>query len=111
MENTLENKQKFFAQYYGQPILSDVSHGFQGDNEANNWHQLFENNYLDLKKIDSITDKDSVLLGFEDSADFFSNGSVHDMKDDLRLLGYAIDWADVSVEEQIEFGWTKLRAD
>ncbi len=109
IQNTLENKAKFFAQYWGQNVLdfndsgaiSTVRYEVQGD--------IDEYMYLELTNIDNITDEHANILGFENAADFFINGSMHAMFDDLRLLGYAVDWSDLSVTEINEFGWIKLK--
>lgn len=115
MENTLENKAKFFAQYYGQNILMDISHGFKSDNEPSNWHQSFYNNYLEVKPLSSITDEDAVLLNFKDAKEFLNisafmqNGICFFNELDLiRSLGYAVEYMGLRVEKQIEYGWVKI---
>lgn len=62
MENTLENKAKFFAQYWGQLIIGDVNNA--GEKviypvEKSNMYR-FEETRLELKPISSITDEDAI---------------------------------------------------
>lgn len=114
MENTLENKAKFFAQYWGQKLLAVTVN-------ENDFRQKIGNTYMgkyhvemchvELKDIDNITDEHAVMLGFENASDFFIDGSTYAMIDDLRLLGYAVDWSDLSVDEMIDFGWIKLKSE
>lgn len=131
MENTLENKGKFFAQYYGQQILK--------------WHDkgmilkmiwtdlrndLKENHYLEIKPLSSITDEDAYLVakisfrGEEyhsseigkrlvqsvesENASYFSGALCCAIYDYLRSKGYALPYMGLNVEKQIEYGWIKL---
>ena len=100
MKNTLENKTKFFAQYYGQKVLLD-------DNLTVNFTRLhygiedFKNWWLELKPLSEISNEDALEI-----SDFvYADRKV----DYLRSKGYAIPWNGISVEEMIEFGWVKLK--
>lgn len=105
MENTLENKVKFFAQYWGQKVMTNGRSLF----EVSYLDEPRDNEYLELKNIDHITDEEVDMLGFDDVNHFFIAGDVNNMKDELRLLGFAVEWAGWSVEELISFGWIKLK--
>ncbi|MDQ1855729.1 hypothetical protein [Chryseobacterium sp. WLY505] len=111
MENKLENKAKFFAQYFGQEVakcntgpsnICHIQHYTLGMGNPQRFH-------LELKNIDHITDEEAEMLGFDDVNHFFISGSVDSMKDELRLLGFAVEWAGWTVEELISFGWIKLK--
>lgn len=68
MKNTLENKVKFFAQYWGQDILNhpeqypttlkDVVEGIYAGYLIDD----YENSFLELKPLSSITDEDAHML-------------------------------------------------
>lgn len=113
MENTLNNKGKFFAQYWDQKVMTKV---VRGENKAkitthndvcSNWKfgELVES-YLELKPLSSITDEDAKKLGY--SSPFLLKKHSSFQVDELRALGYALWWHDLSVEKQIEYGWIKL---
>ncbi len=129
MENTLENKAKFFARYFGQRVLKNK----QGDgnrlgiNTCQNPSQaILECEYLELTPLSAITDDHAIELSkrfdtfkgdtppqikaYKDNAEFMVNTSI-DCSDYARSVGYAIRSNGLSVEEQIKRGWTKLRED
>ncbi len=111
MEKTLENKAKLFAQYWGQEVFRyfdnlKIQEHFKLDYE--NFGKI-HNGYLELKNIDHITYEEAEMLGFDHVDHFFISGDVDSMKDELRLLGFAVEWAGWSVEELISFGWIKLK--
>ncbi|WP_293933161.1 hypothetical protein [Sphingobacterium sp. UBA6645] len=60
MENTLENKAKFFAQYYGQDVLKASS--VQGIHKVGRsfMGKIYHDQYLELKPISSISDGDAI---------------------------------------------------
>lgn len=111
MKNTLNNKTKFFAHYFGQTICVNKYLDFDNCREVFtgtlNPNEIFKY-YLKLKSISSITDDHARQLGFRDSEHFKIDANEYGRKDELRLLGYAIEWADLSVEDQIKYGWIKL---
>jgi len=134
MENTLENKSKFFAQYWGQEVLKvwDCTDPIKVD--------FFGRQYIGslyLKSIYSISYEDAIevakfegykqesfkhmVLSFDIKTDinsiqccFFSATSdVYEtlgigVCDYLRSKGYALPWMGLSVEQLIEYGWIKL---
>ncbi|MCT4024378.1 hypothetical protein HZP91_15305 [Elizabethkingia anophelis] len=112
MENNLENKAMFFAQYWGQKIMIwGESELFPPQKVGVSYMTKYgvSNRKLELKNIDDITDKEAEMLGFDNAAHFFSSGSVYSMKDELRRLGFAVEWSEWSVDELINFGWVKLK--
>ena len=116
-ENTLENKRKFFAQYWGQKILLHVIDvddillllNNEIDNDVKNW-------LLYLIPISQISDEDAVALGYTDSKSAITKhlkmiGKETSDADYLRSKSYALPWMDLSVEDLIEYGWVKLKED
>lgn len=106
MENTLENKAKFFGNYLGQEIAFDKA-GFKAlvyDAIKPSWIESF---YLELKPLSHITDEDAINLGYGYVSHLKSN--LDRNIDQLRNLGYALPWMDLSVEDLIEYGWIKLK--
>lgn len=109
-ENTLENKRKFFAQYWGQKILlhvidDDDIHlllNNEMDYDVKNW-------LLYLKPVSQISDEDAINLGYGYASHLKSN--LDRNIDQLRNLGYALPWMDLSVEDLVEYGWVKLKED
>ena len=62
IENTLENKAKFFAVYWGQNIggaRSLVSEMYYNDLEVNNGNEI---EYINLRQLSSITDEDAIAV-------------------------------------------------
>lgn len=137
MENTLENKAKFFAQYYGQkvmkvddltyPNLNKLYHTVGGLNIYNLQDGRFicDSVYLQLKPLSQISDEDLEGIyphGSEAFFIYYGNGNKElavdrflykfqlqpEYIDFLRLRGYAVPWAGLSVEKQQEYGWIKL---
>jgi hypothetical protein len=125
--NTLENKERFFAQYWDQNILCDgqranyfVSDYFENLMSAACW--------LLLTPLSAITDEDAMSCGFrinDDEEDYLYGMSARNvfsydyrcygdfmlgicLIDHLRSKGYALPWMGISVEDQIEYGWIKL---
>ena len=107
-ENTLENKRKFFAQYWGQKILLHVIDvddillllNNEIDNDIKNW-------LLYLKPVSQISDEDAINLGYGYASHLKSN--LDRNIDQLRNLGYTLPWMDLSVEDLVEYGWVKLK--
>lgn len=113
MENNLENKAKFFAQYFNSQAIWRTSELNENVDEVTwelkNFKYLNETDYLELKPFSSITDEDAKKIGFRDSDHFKFDASPANWKDELRLLGYAVEWVNLSVEKQLEYGWIKLK--
>ena len=145
MKNTLENKEKFFALYWGQDILKIplivgspqrfltsvvISHS--------EWIDRVNVGHLELKPLSQITDEDAIevadilkvksdeqikiILGEKhnridavkriinsENGTGVSTKRFIEAIDFLRSKGYALPWMGISVEEQIEFGWVKLK--
>lgn len=134
MENTIENKARFFSQY------SDAEYIYTGSwgtfkNNVNDFYNLIDNlpkSKLLLKPLSQITDEDALDAGLKSTG---RNSSISDdywAKDDirawirggmrpvmsieqststidfLRSKGYALPWMGLSVEKQIEYGWVKI---
>ena len=130
IQNTLENKTKFFAQYWGQDVLCRVIFG-KNKNEIIMHNTSCSNlklgeiidSYLELKPLSHISDEDAIEISKEYPA-FGSNirNSVKELFqefDDLELSiktgdyfrskGYALPYMDLSVEDLVEYGWVKLK--
>lgn len=136
MENTLENKEKFFAQYWGVRAFmfddSDINHPFLV-NRANMSGGMVKQTKLLLLPLSEITDEDALkidgVLDGEEIAtvewgkilleDMFSEtqrnkwGVQHIVliSDYLRSKGHALPYNGISVEKQVEWGWVKLKTD
>lgn len=126
MTNSIENKAKFLAQYWGQNLFVDP----MGCNVSG--LDVFRLTWMNgvtalLKPLSSCSDEnaielsmliygdefDSVDLGREiaqehDRKDLLTQSSCALAVDRLRCMGYALPWNGVSVEEQIKYGWVKL---
>lgn len=136
MKKTLENKEKFFAQYWGQEVLKATS--MQGIHRVGKsfMGKIYPDQYLELKPISQISDEDAEYCigsvecrlrknnpnhgdyGMSPSAIFINsiigNSSYHIGRkevDYLRSKGYALPWMSLSVEQLIEYGWIKLKED
>lgn len=139
MENTLENKAKFFAQYWGQKILKGIPYDAPSLGCRRVWAKNIDRgilvSYLELKPLSQITDEDakevigatechlrqndehSGYFGMSPSGIFVDslNGygdSYHignKQLDYLRSKGYVLPYNGLSVENQIEYGWVKLK--
>lgn len=128
MENTLENKQKFFDLYSGQPVICNNRFICKYTPRLID-DRFLKNAYAELKSMVSITDDDAlevsklfteseILILDECRRQYYINlVKTHvlpsrtvrgDVSDLLRLKGYALPYNCVSVEEQINRGWTKL---
>lgn len=118
-----ENKEKFFAQYWGQDVLFDypAKLGPYPINHSRNWEH--EAHLLYLKPLSSISDEDAIELGYQICDDTLNanygmspSGCFLDEMDEflssdadyLRSKGYALPWMGLSVYEMIEAGWIKL---
>lgn len=136
MKNTLENKQKFFAQYWGQNVLKlskEISPFVLNDRSR----ICSESGFLELTPLHLISDEDAIeLIGAkefslrknnENSGDFgcsASNIFVNTLNgnndsylidktniDYLRSKGYALPYNGLSVEEQVSRGWVVLKTE
>ncbi|MCL1653816.1 hypothetical protein M2T28_14430 [Elizabethkingia miricola] len=128
MENNLENKSMFFAQYYGQNVkrsyLPEQTSLQVIDREVFWIGHLIINGYLELKSLEDITEEDlnycsqicfrNTRMTFASVEDYLEQnylfGFFMDEEIDyLREKGYAVKWRGLSVEKLIEYGWVKLK--
>jgi len=120
MDNNLTNKGKFFAQYWGQDVLT--LGGAKCDNESQNWGEdlIFKTQFLELTPLSQITDEDAIEVAkiwgsIEPSVNVgkkvINRVTIMMVRvaDYLRSKGYAVDYLDCKVEQQIEYGWVKLK--
>ncbi|MFD2961595.1 MULTISPECIES: hypothetical protein [Olivibacter] len=118
LENTSENKARFFALYWGQPVF--IGHKLEVVNE-NYISPIYDSSILELSPLSQISDEDAeqtVQSGL--TVEFFENGwktkgtkvifayKPH-MVDYLRSKGYALPWMGLSVDDLVSYGWVKLR--
>ncbi|WP_312697095.1 hypothetical protein [Sphingobacterium mizutaii] len=128
MENALENKAKFFAQYWGQEVLSDniCFNKLTVDIYKMSISRL-EPSSLKLKPLSSITDEDAIEVAKikfpTESHKHFPDHGKHIIRnknnrnvmekmsiiDFLRSKSYALPYMGLSVEEMVEYGWIKLK--
>lgn len=134
-KNTLGNKAKFFALYWGQEVFVKSDAIRKVD-----WSPMVLTIGLDtidyclLKPLSSITDEDAIEFGRVLSKYFASPNGMLKLRDDyfrdlgkihiktflnkgyiinegcdyIRSKGYALPWMGLSVDDLIEYGWIKL---
>ena len=113
-----ENKEKFFAQYWGQNVLSinggEVREVTTDMNHVLCYDKMYES-HLSIKSLSNITEEDKEYrhkLILEIYFDVSPQNRIlleHHYSDYLRSKGYALPWMGLSVEEMIEAGWIKLK--
>lgn len=129
MENTIENKAKFLAQYFGQNTfycgLFTRVYGLDIFRP-----ESISGIYAELKSLSSITDEDAIevsrvwgsemeskIIGYSiviRITDIEKGGIQTEFRntigviDYLRSRGYALPFMGTSVEKLIEYGWIKL---
>lgn len=123
MTNTLENKAKFFAQYWGQEVFGSPYLKGSWCYTGENFDEIDESVWMNLKPLSSITDEDAKEICkivrpdvkwknySKDSIYRFANTfSEHNVLgcDYFRSKGYALPYMGLSVETLIEYGWIKL---
>lgn len=128
MENTLENKAKFFAQHLKQKVVMKPDWEHFNDRspmELDPTYLITGNNvltagYLSLTSLSQITDEDasyfSKIMHWGKSPTSVKHTIVllNDNMfpgiaiDFLRSKGYAVSWNGLQVKMQIEYGWVKL---
>lgn len=136
MENTLENKAKFFAQYLGQKVFWHLEYGkeisiIQSIMIDVKYHYLGEGYCLKLKSLSMISDGDLLKIAellswsskISESAiitqtkellqvkQFQTNlyrENWSDIVDKIRELGYAHKWNGLSVDTMLDYGWIIL---
>lgn len=123
-QNTLENKAKFFVQYWGQHVLYFTS-DFLRKIDNLTLDSIENDDYLELKPLSQISDEDAskvcdlifitnnnlniqqikqIVILIESN-----NWNNYKIFDYLRSKGYALPYMDLSVEDLVEYGWIKLK--
>lgn len=139
LENTIENKARFFALYFNQKVfthveykndevdyVTDLSFGFMRRDGKDNKY------LLELKPLSSITEEDAIgvcdLLGHDKSKSTAETGRkvletriysyktknadfILEIFDFLRSKGYALPYLGAPVETLQSWGWIKLKED
>ncbi len=125
-ENTLEHKQSFFAKYWNWI--------YEGESVCVNIEDTQESDFLELKPLSQITDEDAIevfdavypnslpvsdyekteaVKGVFESEfrphKFLDLSESSSFIDACRRFGYALPFDGLSVEDQIEYGWIKLK--
>jgi hypothetical protein len=125
MENTLENKAKFFAQYWGQEVV--ITDGILRVASVGTLKKAWViQSHLELTAISSITDEDAIEVSnivrdvthgksFDTRVDNIKQLAKYyaidysAVSDYLRSKGYALPLMRLSVEEQVNRGWIVLK--
>ncbi|WP_028376000.1 hypothetical protein [Leeuwenhoekiella sp. MAR_2009_132] len=115
MENTLENKAAFFAQYWGQEVafIPDYDQGVTLIKSG--VRKPKEIKYLELTQLSNIIDEDYKIAqkldgNFGTSAlDYSLQFINHSNLDFLHSKGYALPFRGIDVETLISWGWVKLK--
>lgn len=121
-ENTIENKQKFFAQYWGQKIVN-WNNNLQIKLKLNVLiNETDSLDLLELKPLSLITDDDAEgylhFIGCHSFGERIQQAKIQikedchndiHMSDYLRSKGYALPWMGLSVETLVNYGWIKLK--
>ena len=127
MENAIENKAKFFAQYWGQKVFQFRGGRLSTQKVGTTYMDKYgvTHRHLVLKPLSSITDKDAIevcnLFQYDNvpTTDFclsfckrYMSRVIQSTKayQYLQSKGYALPFHDLSVEQLIECGWVKLNA-
>ena len=125
-ENTLENKAKFFAQYWGQHLI--IMGSFLRRIDHVTLCNIENDDILQLKPLSKISDeyifeltshldfdnseinefKDLIIRNNNEWYNYFDKQEIIFVYDYLRSKGYALPYMDLSVEDLIEYGWIKL---
>jgi len=135
MENTIKNKSKFFAQYWGQKVLVFNDQGqyvkggrYEVDGSVDN------HSFLELKPLSSISDEDAIKVFdkvFPNSLPTNDYDKIETIKevyenefrvyrflglddstsfiDACRALEYALPFNGLSIKKQIEYNWVKIK--
>lgn len=134
MENTLENKKKFFALYYDVPCIQNDEWIWRENDEFGKLPDGSDltDSYANLKSLSSITDEDKleiasifwqgknnnlktvaegslIVAHFSSGHGLFNPAQTQQSFDYLRSKGYALPWMNLSVEQLEEYGWIKIK--
>lgn len=134
MENTVENKRKFFAQYFGQQVLRISSTNLKYVDT--NWNWGHPSHYLELTPLSKISDEDAIEMAniIGNCSHISDESKVSQLNDllstpnfsnkqtnisaskwlvafqTLTAKGYALPFHDLSIETLITYGWLKLKS-
>lgn len=135
MENTQENKEKFFAQYWGCEVMKYYDHLRPMKVDYIDFIDMKYDMFLELRPISLITDEDAKEIAIQnrfthgeneqvfvtvgkDILDRVFNGEKYEVTmpiclpyesaDYLRSKGYAIPWMGLSIGKLQEYEWIKL---
>lgn len=136
MEKTIENKEKFFALYWGQYIREWTVNVNSISAKVGNTYmtkKIIKHCHLELTPLSQISDEDALQVSkildanfdentLSDSARTFhvNRGKGHvlpsrpcrsDVCDYLRSKGYALPYMGLSVEKLVEYGWVELKTE
>lgn len=137
MENTRQNKEYFFANYYGQKVLKvseDAIVTQKADACFLNRLEVYQTCHLELMPLSTISDEDAIEVArivyrnpdihkvemgknFIDTMNggeayhsgYFKHYTVLSVSDFLRSKSYALPFHDLSIEDLVNFGWVKLK--
>jgi len=123
MENTIENKSKFFSQYHAQEIGFDIT-----QNKIRKVDAFFlahtKINYLELTQLSLISDEDADVIaeiiyghkinyvqGYKTQLELLiiSQWNNYKVYDYLRSKGYALPFMGLSVLQLENYGWIKFK--
>lgn len=103
LENTRENKEKFFALYWGQKVAKKLG-SINLDVAYIMYHSNVEDYYLELKDLRNMNIKEAIE--FTDLAKtHYSNKLITDF---ARLRGFAMPFENLTIEDLINYNWIKL---
>lgn len=121
MENTISNKERFFALYWGQFIGRQINISFNYSISSSNLRNI-EDDYLELKSLSSISEEDAVAIGFLGARNFhscvesygfekvFNTMISHYGIDYLRSKSYLVGFNGLTPEQILSYGWARLTA-
>ena len=125
MENTTENKLKFFALYYGQDVLRHKKWKLASDKISGISSLLSKNYYLELRYIESITDEECIELEriLKENINTSEMAIICRIQDlhiniskllqieseFLRSKGFLVPFMNLTTDQIIEFGWAKIK--
>lgn len=130
MENTLENKKRFFALHWNLEVAKHCTKKYFVKNIID---KVGVHYFLELKPLSSITDEDSLKVAeifdldksqieetnllewiealYNEVSGYYIDGYTGNQllsgSDYIRSKGYALPWMGLSVEKLQEYGWIK----
>lgn len=139
LQDNLENKAKFFALHWGQRIMKKNIEGLENFiTEPDGFlRSPSKETYLELKPLSQISDEDAVevskiinkqfpkVYSIGDGEKFIEKyiagnilalnlsriSTLSHIEHYLRSKGYALPFMGMSVEDQISYGWVKLKGE